>query len=118
VDFTVYEDEILMLMGPNGAGKSTVLKALFGMLSYTTGHITFEGERIKPVPREMVKRGVSFVSQSERIFPDLSVRENLLMGAITMTDKFKIERKFKEVCEFFPVLGRKKAETVKRRDGE
>lgn len=107
VDFTVYENEILILMGPNGAGKSTVLKALFGLIPYTTGHVEFDGKRIHPSPRKMVKSGVSFVSQAERIFPNLSIRENLLLGAITIKDKLRIQQKLEEVIKFFPILKRK-----------
>lgn len=107
VDFTVYENEILILMGPNGAGKSTVLKALFGIIPHSTGHITFEGKTIKPTPRKMVQKGISFVSQSERIFPNLSIKENLLLGAITIKDKKEIEERLKEILKFFPILKNK-----------
>ena len=107
VDFTVYENEVLILMGPNGAGKSTVLKALFGLIPHSTGHIEFEGKRINPTPRKMVRHGVAFVSQSQRIFPNLSVKENLILGAITVENQSLISQKLDEVLAFFPVLKRK-----------
>lgn len=107
VSFEVRENEIVILMGPNGAGKSSVLKALFGLAPLTSGTVTFEGESLKPRPDLMVSKGISYVAQESRIFPSMSIEENLLMGAFVDFDRVKISPKIEAILDLFPVLKEK-----------
>lgn len=105
VSFEVKENEIVILMGPNGAGKSTVLKALFGLAPLTDGTIEYAGHKVKPTPNKMVKKGVSYSAQESRIFPSMTIKENLQMGAfVASLSEKKIEARLDEVIDFFPVL--------------
>jgi branched-chain amino acid transport system ATP-binding protein len=112
IDFHVKEGEIVILMGPNGAGKSTVLKALFGLIDHQHGEIHVDGKRLDPKPHRMVKRGVSFVPQGNTIFSNMTIEENLLMGAFHEKDKAKIDSRLDEVLKFFPVLRRKRYDSA------
>lgn len=99
--------EIVALMGPNGAGKSTVLKAIFGLAPITSGEISWEGEKINPMPREMVERRIAFVPQGRRVFRHLTVAENLEVGGLVIANhKLRAER-LHEVLQTFPVLKQK-----------
>lgn len=102
------EGEIVALMGPNGAGKSTVLKAAFGMAPIVSGKMEWHENEIKPVPHEMVKRGVSFVPQGRRVFPHLTVEENLEVGGFVIGDRKEIPRRIDEVLDIFPALQSKR----------
>ncbi|MBM3257346.1 MAG: ABC transporter ATP-binding protein [Candidatus Liptonbacteria bacterium] len=102
------EGEIVALMGPNGAGKSTILKAIFGISPMESGEVRWHGISIRPVPHEVVARGISFVPQGRRVFPGLSVEENLEVGGFLVRDKKERQRRMREVMEFFPVLKRKR----------
>jgi branched-chain amino acid transport system ATP-binding protein len=103
VSIDIEAHEIGVIIGPNGAGKSTTLKALFGLLTVSEGSVTFAGEDItNNNPETLVRRGLSFVPQEFNVFPTLSVRENLEMGAYVRRDDFRplIEKIF----EYFPPL--------------
>jgi branched-chain amino acid transport system ATP-binding protein len=103
VSFDVADGEIVTLLGANGAGKTTTLRTVSGLLRPREGSITLEGERIDTVPaHEMVKRGLGHVPEGRRIFPRMSVRENLLMGAYQRRDSLKSD--LERVHELFPVL--------------
>ncbi len=102
------EGEVVALMGPNGAGKSTILKAIFGLAPLESGEVRWHGAAIKPVPHEIVARGISFVPQGRRVFPGLSVQENLEVGGFVVKDKTERARRIAEVMEFFPVLKHKR----------
>ncbi len=108
VDISVYEGEILALMGPNGAGKSTVLKTIFGLAPIYSGEINLEGQKIKPTPHEVVRRGLAFVPQGRRVFNHLSVEENLEIGGYVIKDKKLTKERIQEVIEFFPALNEKR----------
>lgn len=101
---SIDEGEIVALMGPNGAGKSTILKTIFGMAPIESGKVLWHDKEILPVPREMVDRGISYVPQGRRVFRNLSVKENLEIGAYTVADKSEIKRRIEEVLEIFPAL--------------
>lgn len=111
------EGEIVTLLGPNGAGKSTVLKALFGITDIASGEVLWHEKKISPLPREMIERGVSFVPQGRRVFPSLSVRENLEIGAYTVKSKNEIKERLEEVLELFPALKTKINEASGRLSG-
>jgi branched-chain amino acid transport system ATP-binding protein len=98
------EGEIVALMGPNGAGKSTALKAAFGIAPLASGKVKWHEAEIKPLPHEMVRRGLSFVPQGRRVFPHLSVEENLEVGGFTVGDRKEIHRRIDEVIDIFPAL--------------
>lgn len=85
VSFNVREGELVAMIGPNGAGKSTALKAAFGMVDVRDGDVLFDGESIKGLrPDERVARGISLVPEGRRLFPSMTVLENLEMGAFMM----------------------------------
>jgi len=102
---TVHAKQITAIVGPNGAGKSTLLKALCGLLKVTGGEVDLLGRRATNVPPEkLVKRGLSYVPQVSNIFPDLTVRENLEMGAYTRRGR-GVATRIDELCDLFPALG-------------
>lgn len=98
------EGEIIALMGPNGAGKSTIIKALFGVTPIHSGQVLWRENHISPAAQEMIDRGVSYVPQGRRVFPSLSVRENLEIGAYTVKSKTEIKERIEEVLDLFPTL--------------
>jgi branched-chain amino acid transport system ATP-binding protein len=100
----VDEGEIVAIMGPNGAGKSTILKALFGITPVHSGKVFWHEKEIQPIPKEMIDRGISYVPQGRRVFPSLSVRENLEIGAYTVESKNEIKNRIEEVLKLFPAL--------------
>jgi branched-chain amino acid transport system ATP-binding protein len=104
------EGEIIALMGPNGAGKSTILKALFGITPTTSGKVLWHEKEITPIPKEMIDRGISYVPQGRRVFPSLTVHENLEIGAYTVQSKNEIKERIAEVLELFPALKSKMGE--------
>jgi branched-chain amino acid transport system ATP-binding protein len=94
--------KITLLLGPNGAGKSTVLKTLFGLLTPRQGKVLLDGEDIGGFgPKALLAKGVAFVPQGRNLFPQLTVKENLELGGITLGQKITNER-IPEVLKFFP----------------
>ncbi len=108
VTLAVAEGEFLALMGPNGAGKSTVLKTMFGLVPHQAGSVLFQGKKIVPLPHRMVEQGVSFVPQGRRVFRDLTVEENLEIGAVTVLDQNLVRSRFEEMFHLFPMLKSKR----------
>ncbi len=105
VSFNVEEGEIVTLIGANGAGKSTTLRTISGLLQPRTGNIKFKGKEISTTPAEQIVRlGISQVPEGRKIFAPLTVRENLMMGAYTRTDKNEIEQSMQRVFSSFPRL--------------
>ncbi len=104
VSLALMEGEIVALMGPNGAGKSTILKTIFGLAPIDSGQICFAGEPIVPVSYEVVREGIAFVPQGRRIFPHLTVGENLEIGAFAVKDASERSRRAVHAFEMFPVL--------------
>jgi branched-chain amino acid transport system ATP-binding protein len=105
VDVAVPEGQIVALLGPNGAGKSTVLNAVSGFVPRTAGAITFRGERIDGLPtHQIVARGLVHVLERRRVFPYLSVYENLLLGAWLPAAKQVRAATLATVYELFPRL--------------
>lgn len=116
VSLSFEAEKITALMGPNGAGKSTVLKALFGLTKYSRGSISFQQNEIQPVPYEMIERGVVFVPQGRRIFPQLSVEDNLLMGGLGLSSELLYER-YQQMYALFPALKPKRKHLAKTLSG-
>jgi ABC-type branched-subunit amino acid transport system ATPase component len=107
VSLEVGESEIVTLIGPNGAGKSTLLKTVFGLLRPSRGRIRLRGDDIGGLPpNAIVRRGVSYVPQTENVFPSLTVEENLEVGAVTRTDD--VRPRMKDVMALFPVLAERR----------
>jgi branched-chain amino acid transport system ATP-binding protein len=106
VDLEVAEGSIACIVGPNGAGKSTVLRAVSGLLVPRDGQIHFGGDPIAGRPAaEILERGIAQVPQSNGVFPNITVRENVLMGAyIVRRDRALLKRRYAEVEELFPVV--------------
>lgn len=106
VSIAVEAHEIGVIVGPNGAGKSTTLKALFGLLTVSQGSVTFDGKDVTNArPEDLVRAGLSFVPQEFNVFPTMSVRENLEMGAYTRRDDFR--HLIEKIFEYFPPLREK-----------
>ena len=103
--------EIVAILGPNGAGKSTAMKSLLGLLNLKSGNVKIDGEDIsKFSPQERVRKGISFVPQTKNVFSELTVKENLEIGAFLREEN--IENVIKEIFELFPVLFDKKNQVV------
>ena len=105
ISFTVKSGEIVTLIGANGAGKTTTLRTISGLLRAEEGHIFYMGDDItNKQPHKIVQMGITHVPEGRRIFPDLTVRENLEMGAWTLRDKRLKQDKMEAVFELFPRL--------------
>lgn len=105
ISLQIEEGEIVALIGGNGAGKSTTLKTISGLTKPSSGRIRFQGESIGELPaHEVVTRGISQVPEGRRIFPKMSVRDNLDMGAFQRKDAAEIKLDIERVFELFPVL--------------
>ena len=105
ISFDVNEEEVIALIGANGAGKTTTLHTITGLLSAKAGSITFEGQDITKIPGyKIVSRGMAHVPEGRRVFAQLSVLQNLRMGAYTRKDKNEIEENLKQIYKRFPRL--------------
>ena len=109
VSFQVNEGEVIALIGANGAGKTTILHTITGLLAPKTGQIMFEGKDITHVPaHKIVSMGMAHVPEGRRVFAQLSVLDNLKMGAFTRKDKDEIEESLRNVYKRFPRLEERK----------
>jgi branched-chain amino acid transport system ATP-binding protein len=105
VSLDVNEGETVALIGANGAGKSSILRAITGLRKIRTGEIHYSGKRIDGTsPDAIVKMGIAMVPEGRRVFPYMSVKDNLLMGAFTRSDKAEIARSLEMVLGRFPRL--------------
>jgi len=105
VSMAVNEGQLVCLLGANGAGKTTILKTIFGIVEPEYGTIHFNDKRIdRKDPEEIIKLGISHVPENRRIFPELTVYENLMMGGFLIKDKDLFEERFKKITDYFPVL--------------
>ena len=109
VSFQVNQGEVIALIGANGAGKTTILHTVSGLLSPKRGSVVFEGKEITKVPaHKIVSMGMAHVPEGRRVFAELSVYENLKMGAYTRKDKKEIEESLANVYKRFPRLEERK----------
>jgi branched-chain amino acid transport system ATP-binding protein len=105
LSITVRRAELVALIGANGAGKTTTLKAISGLLRPVAGRISFEGEDVTGAsPRRMLTLGVAHCPEGRRVFPYMSVRENLQMGCYLRADGAGVERDMKQLFDRFPIL--------------
>ncbi|MFT5651693.1 MAG: branched-chain amino acid transport system ATP-binding protein [Yoonia sp.] len=105
VSLTVNQGETVALIGANGAGKSSILRAITGLAKPAKGTVTFEGTRIDGAdPSDTVRRGIAMVPEGRRVFPFMSIKDNLMMGAFTRTDKGEIADTLDSILTRFPRL--------------
>ena len=106
VSLAVEEGELVALIGANGAGKTTLLMAISGVVPLRSGAIRFGGRSLAGLePHQIMRLGLCHAPEGRRIFPRLSVRENLELGGFTQTDRGRLARDIDEACGLFPVLG-------------
>jgi branched-chain amino acid transport system ATP-binding protein len=116
VDIEVEPEEMVCIIGPNGAGKSTLMKGIFGLIDRWDGRVVLDGQDVTNYPpHEMTKVGGSFVPQRNNIFPNLTVRENLEMGAYTETDTDETD--YQTVWDRFPILEERQNQKVGKMSG-
>ncbi len=109
INLEVYEGEIVTLIGANGAGKTTTLRTISGMIHPKEGEVLFEGAAVHHLPAHLiVKRGIGHVPEGRRIFPRLTVEENLEIGAFLENDRHKVEERKAEVFDLFPRLAERR----------
>ena len=112
----VNKGEIVAILGPNGAGKSTAMKAMLGLLNLKSGNIKINGTDISKLsPQERVKSGISFVPQTKNVFSELTVRENLEVGAFLREDN--LNDVIEEIYDLFPILREKSSQVVGQLSG-
>jgi branched-chain amino acid transport system ATP-binding protein len=105
VSFSVQEGELVTIIGANGAGKSTILKSIMGLVKCRKGDIVFQGGNITSAPpHQRARSGISLVPEGRKIFGDLTVRENLLMGAYIEKEAKSLQSSMDEALQLFPVL--------------
>jgi branched-chain amino acid transport system ATP-binding protein len=110
ISLEIRPGEVVAVIGANGAGKSTLLRAISGLLRPWHGSVRFDGREITALaPERIVALGIAHVPQGRRLFPDLSVHENLLLGAYTRTDQAGVAEDLRRVLELFPVLSERLA---------
>ena len=116
IDLRVDNGEYVVIVGPNGAGKSTVMKSIFGLTDHFGGRIEFAGERIngRP-PEEIITHGIGYVPQNDNVFPSLTVRENLEMGAYILDEV--PQDALKDVFDRFPILEERQRQNVGNMSG-
>lgn len=118
VDFTVNEGEIVSLIGANGAGKSTILKTLSGLIHPSEGEIVYLGENIASTSaKKIVEKGLVQVPEGRHVFPGLTVKENLELGAFLRKDKEEIQKDMESVFERFPILKERKDQDAQTLSG-
>src|SRR4030042_2354513 len=118
ISFTVREGELVTIIGANGAGKSTILRAVMGLVKCRKGEIFFKGEKITlSPPHQRARLGISLVPEGRRIFPDLTVAENLIMGAYIQEDRKAIPSRMEEAFGLFPVLKERQNQVGKTLSG-
>jgi branched-chain amino acid transport system ATP-binding protein len=118
VNLRVTEGELVALIGANGAGKSTLINAVSGLVVPRKGRITFRGEKINGMSADkIVQRGITQVAEGRELFPALSVRENLMMGAYTCRNRREIDARLASAFDLFPVLKKKVGDSAQTLSG-
>jgi branched-chain amino acid transport system ATP-binding protein len=118
ISFTVQEGELVTIIGANGAGKSTILRTVMGLVKCRKGEILFQGQNITSTsPHQRARMGISLVPEGRRILPDLTVAENLLMGAYVQRDRKAVKSLMEEAFDLFPVLKERQHQVGKTLSG-
>ncbi|MBA7632962.1 High-affinity branched-chain amino acid transport ATP-binding protein LivF [subsurface metagenome] len=117
VSFHINDGEVVAVIGPNGAGKSTLLKNISGLLSSYSGEIRFKGQNIEGfAPHKVTRAGISYIPEGGRLFPNMSVKENLLMGAYSNKSTLKTGA-LDEVFKIFPSLKKRTKQMARTLSG-
>jgi branched-chain amino acid transport system ATP-binding protein len=118
ISFTVQEGELVTIIGANGAGKTTILRAVMGLARCRKGAILFQGKDItQSPPHYRARLGISPVPEGRKIFPDLSVAENLLMGGYNLEDRRTMADRMEQAFRLFPILRERQAQVGKTLSG-
>ena len=118
ISLTVEAGRTCCIIGPNGAGKSTLLKAICGLLRPRQGKVLYKGEDISRLrPDQTLAKGICFVPQERGLFPDMTVRDNLVMGGYILQDRSKLDSEIDRVCEIFPILEERESQRAKTLSG-
>ncbi len=118
ISMNVNKGEIVTLIGANGSGKTTTLRTISGLEKSKSGNILFEGKDLKKFPAsEIVKMGISHVPEGRRVFADMSVYENIEIGAFTRKDKSEIEKDIQNIYSLFPILYERKNQDASNLSG-
>jgi branched-chain amino acid transport system ATP-binding protein len=113
VTIEVGRGDLVCLIGANGAGKTTTLKTISGLLRPTAGRIVFEGREIQGLPpQEILRRGIAHCPEGRRVFPHLTVQENLAMGAYVRTDARAVAADLERVLAHFPILAERRRQAA------
>lgn len=109
ISFKVFKGDVLLIAGPNGSGKSTLIKTLIGGVTLFSGNILFNGDEISRLQTiDIVKKGMSYVPQISNVFDNLTVQDNLELGAYIFRDRDKLNQNMKDVFDLFPILQEKR----------
>ena len=118
ISIELEDGQLVTLIGSNGAGKSTTLRTISGLVRPSAGEIWFDGQRIEGLsPDKILKLGIAHVPEGRRVFPGLTVLENLYLGAFVRSDKEEINRDLENVFEHFPVLKSRSKQVAKTMSG-
>jgi len=111
ITLDVKKGQIATIIGPNGAGKTTLFRTLFGLIPARKGKIVFEGEDLSGLPPlARIRKGIALVPQGRMVFPDMTVLENMELGAYTVTDRNQMRDSMEECYRLFPVLRERKSQ--------
>ena len=106
ISLEVPKSKLVTIIGPNGHGKTTLLRSISGVLRLQSGEINFEGKRIDNLRvDEIVKKGIVHIPQGDMLFPEMNVKDNLLMGAYLVRNQPELKKRITQVLELFPQLG-------------
>jgi len=118
ITLSVKENEIVTIIGPNGAGKTTLVNTIMGLLHPRNGEIRFKGENIQDdPPYKIVEKGLSLIPEGRKIFPKMTVEENVLLGAYRIKEKTTVKSLMEKCYQLFPVLEKKKGEDARALSG-
>lgn len=118
VSLKVYSGSVTCVLGPNGSGKSTLLKSLIGLVKVWNGQVVYNGEDISKLStHSIIKKGIATLPQGGGVFPELSVRENLLMGAYILDSRAETLKRLKSVSQRFPILKAREQEKAGQLSG-
>lgn len=118
ISLDVYEGDVVAILGANGAGKTTTLRTISGLVEATSGSIQYNGQEITKLPMDKITRlGIVQSPEGRQIFGDLTVEENLKVGAFTLSDKLKIQENFERAYRYFPILKERKDQSAQTLSG-
>ena len=111
ITLNVKKGQIATIIGPNGAGKTTLFRTLFGLIPARKGKIVFEGEELSRLPPlARIRKGIALVPQGRMVFPDMTVLENMELGAYTVTDRIQLRDSMEDCYRLFPVLRERRSQ--------